>query len=271
MIELNPSEFPSVLPLLTNSKQEVIPFAICEGINPGRIFVDQKENTQIVMIWTTVGYYFLFGDPSSIGDMAPIKQTLTNVFIPASQALGESGFILIPSSPTWKAMLPTLLPGRMVIEIYRKPFDFDFDSFQNNKYQHSQIPPGFHIQMIDQLTAQKIGVTTSWSSIDDFLTNGIGYVLLKDEEIASSCISVLSSSEKVEMDVHTAENFRRQGLAELICSTFIERCIELNKIPNWECFWNNDPSLNLAKKLGFIAQEEYPAFYWEDKAPEVQN
>lgn len=265
MIELNPSEFPSVLPLIVESKQEVIPFAICQGINPGRIFIDQKDNPQIVMIWTTVGYYFLFGDPSSISDLESISQILTQVFIPASQATGETGFILIPSSPGWKTIIPILLPDREVIEIYRCPHILNIDSFQQKADWRMQIPPGFHLQSIDESIVQKIGVLASWSSMEDFLTNGIGYALVKGEEIASTCVSVFSSSEKVEMDVNTDEKFRRLGLAGLICSAFIEKCTQSGKLPNWECFWDNEPSVNLAKKLGFITLDEYPVFYWEEK------
>lgn len=264
MIELNPSEFPSVLPLLVNSKQEVIPFSICQGINPGRIFIDQKANPQIVMIWSTVGYYFLFGDPSLIGDLKPFSQILTQVFIPASQAKGETGFILIPSSTSWKAFIPTLLPDREVIEIFRRPHILDFNFFRQKADWRMQIPPGFHLQSIDEPIARKIGVTASWSSIEDFLTNGIGVALLGGEEIAATCISVFSSSQKVEMDVHTDEKFRRRGLADLICSAFIEKCIQSDKIPNWECFWENEPSVNLAKKLGFVALDDYPVFFWEE-------
>ncbi len=265
MIELNPSEFPSVLPLLVDSRQQVLPFAICQGINPGRIFIDQNDNPQIVMIWTTVGYYFLFGDPSSISDLESNSQILTQVFIPASQAVGETGFILIPSSPSWNAMIPMLLPDREVIEIYRLPHVLNFNSFLQKADWRLKIPPDFHLQSIDESIALKIGVLASWSSMENFLTNGIGYALLKGEEIATTCVSVFSSSEKVEMDVHTVEEFRRQGLADLICSVFIEKCIQSGKLPNWECFWDNEPSVNLAKKLGLIAQKEYPVFYWEEK------
>jgi RimJ/RimL family protein N-acetyltransferase len=271
MIELNPSEYPSVLPLLENSKQQVIPFAICEGYNPGRIFVDQKDNPQIVLIWSTVGYYFLFGDPSSIGDLQSISQTLTNIFIPSSQAMGETGFILIPSSASWKSIMPTLLPSRKVIEIKRTHFYFDLDAFKHNRNLHTQIPKGFKIQTIDETIAQKIGVKASWASIEDFLTNGIGFALLKDNEIACTCFSVFSSSKKVEIDVHTNEKFQRKGLAKLICSVFIEKCIELNKIPNWECFWDNEPSVNLAEKLGFVPQDAYPVFYWEEETSKTHN
>jgi RimJ/RimL family protein N-acetyltransferase len=69
------------------------------------------------------------------------------------------------------------------------------------------------------------------------------------------------------MDVHTEDKFSRQGLANLICTAFIEKCIQSGKTPNWECFWENEPSVNLAKKLGFVALDDYPVFYWEEKTP----
>lgn len=105
MIELNPNEFTSVLNLLAGIKQKVLPFAICQGINPGRIFVDQRQNSQTALIWSPVGYYFLAGKPDQAGDLPGISRVLTEVFIPASQASGETGFILISSHESWRVTL----------------------------------------------------------------------------------------------------------------------------------------------------------------------
>jgi len=61
MIELNPHEFKLVLPLLGGIKQKVLPNAICQCINPGRVFVDKSENPQTALLWSSVGYYILAG------------------------------------------------------------------------------------------------------------------------------------------------------------------------------------------------------------------
>lgn len=264
MIELNPSEFSLVTHLVADSNQQVIPLAICQGINPGRIFVDQIDNPKFVLIWTTVGYYFLFGEPFQNEDMASISQILTNIFVPASQSTGESSLIMIPSSPNWKTFLPVLLPDRKIIEIFRKPFLFDQDTFDKNKTSNATLPTGFQIQTMDLSTASKIGILASWSSFDKFSTDGIGLAIFKEEELACTCHSVFSSSEKVEIDVHTLEKFRGVGLAKFICTAMIEKCLQEGKYPNWECFWDNEPSINLATTLGFISQAEYPVFYWEE-------
>ena len=125
MIELTLNEFASVLPLVGAIKQQVLPSAICQGINPGRVFVDRADAPRVALLWTPVGYYFLAGEPAQAGGLTEISHTLTEIFIPASQASGETGFILIPSTAAWKEHLPTLLPGREAIEIYRRPFVFD--------------------------------------------------------------------------------------------------------------------------------------------------
>jgi hypothetical protein len=158
MFELAPIEFTGIQPLLAGIKQKVLPDAICQGINPGRIFVDRREDPQTALIWSPVGYYFLAGDPDRDKDLTGISQVLTEIFVPASQATGETGFILIPSQAGWKEHLPALLPGREVIEIYRRPFGFDPAQFAAQGNWREGLPRGFCLQVVDATLAEKVGV-----------------------------------------------------------------------------------------------------------------
>jgi len=263
MLELTTADFIRVLPLLAGIRQKVLPQAICEGLNPGRVFVDRRENPQLALLWSPVGYYFLAGDPARAGDLAEISRVLTDIFIPASQAGGETGFILIPSHPGWKEHLPALLPGREIIEIYRRPFQFNQDQFAAQENWRERIPSGFHLQQVDATLAERIGVQASWASVDDFLANGLGFALLNGDEIARTCHSVFASRERFEIDVHTEEKYRQHGFAILVASAFIEACLARGLQPNWECFWENDASTMLAGKLGFSAEPDYPVWFWE--------
>jgi GNAT superfamily N-acetyltransferase len=264
MLELSPSEFDCTLPLLSGIQQAVLPYAICQGINPGRIFVDERTNPRTALVWTPVGYYLLAGKPDQVQDLAAISQVLTDVFVPASQAGGETGFILMPSDDGWSKRLPALLPGREIIEIYRRPFAFDQAKFTALGGWRDRIPPGFRLQALDAPLAEQAGALSSWASIEDFLAHGLGFALLDGNEVASLCSSVFSSREKVEIDVHTSENYRRQGLASITTAALIEACLQAGKLPNWECFWDNDPSTALANHLGFTPLPDYPVYYWEE-------
>jgi hypothetical protein len=266
MIELHPSEFASTLPLLGGIQQKVLPDAICQGYCPGRVFADRRENPHLVLIWSALGYFFIAGEAGLAHDLAEASRVLTDIFVPASQASGESSFILLPAQQGWKAHLPTLLPGREVIEIYRRPFQFDPVRFQALPAWQARLPPGCQLQIMDAALTEKIGAPPGWFSPEAFLAHGLGVVLLAGEEIACLCTSVFASHERMEIDIHTENKYRRKGFAALAASAFIEACLRRGKQPNWECFWENEASTALAVKLGFQAEPDYPVYYWEEEA-----
>ena len=264
MIELHPSEFASITPLLEGVKQKVLPHAICQGYSPGRVFVDRRENPQLILVWSTLGYYFITGVPALSHDWVEASRVLLEIFAPASQASGESSFILVPAQDGWKEHLPGLLPGREVVEIYRRPFQFDIAQFKRLGRWQDRIPSGFQLRTMDAALTERIGAPPGWSSPEAFLENGLGVVLLAGDEIASLCASVFASRTHMEIDVHTEEKYQWQGFAALTASAFIEECLRIGKQPNWECFWENKASISLAEKLGFHAEADYSVYYWEE-------
>jgi GNAT superfamily N-acetyltransferase len=265
MIELAPYEFASVIPLMSGIKQAVVPYAVCEGFNPGRVFVDRRNNPQIALVWIRAGWFFLGGEPAQAEDLTVINRLLTGTSIPTAQAQEEIGLIMVTSTLAWKDYLPHLLPERKVIDIYRRTFSFDPARFAARDDWRSQIPPGFELQPITAATAERAGVLACWASIDDFLANGIGYILVEGNHIFSICKSAFTSREKVEIEIQTDEDCRRRGYATLTASALIEECLRRGKQPNWECFWDNEPSSALAGKLGYKLIEDYPVYYWEEK------
>ena len=110
---------------------------------------------------------------------------------------------------------------------------------------------------------QRLNVVASWASIDDFLSYGLGFAVLDGDKITSSCTSVLASRQKMEIDVHTTEAYRGQGLATICALAFIDTCLQRGTQPNRECFWDNEVSFHLALKLGFTPLPNYPVYYWE--------
>ncbi len=264
MLELTSADFPLALPLLSRIPQAVLPYAVCQGINPGRVFVDCLDHPRTALLWSPLGYYLLAGDPDQPADLSAISQALTQVFVPASQASGESSFILIPSHAGWKEHLSRLLPGREIIESYRRPFTFDRARFATLGDWRARIPAGLHLQTLDAALGQRVGVLVGWASPEDYQAHGLGFALLDGETTASLCCSVIASREKVEIEVHTAENYRRQGLATICAAALIEACLQRGLLPNWECFWENEPSTALAQHLGFSPLPDYPVYYWEE-------
>ncbi len=262
MIELEKHEFKRVVHLLNGVKQAVLPYAVCEGYNPGRVFVDDVNHPETLLIWTPVGYYFLvLGQVQILGGLSRL---LTETFIPASKELGETGYILVAALDDWQEKTSALLGGREVIKIFRRPFSFNVDKFTARGNWRAQIPDGFQLKRVDESLAEKAGVLGSWASLDDFMAHGIGYALMDGDRIASVCASVFASSTHVEIDVHTEDEYRRRGFASMTASALIEECLRQGRQPNWECFWENEESTALALKLGFEQLADYPVYFWEE-------
>ncbi|HEY9075231.1 MAG TPA: GNAT family N-acetyltransferase [Anaerolineaceae bacterium] len=265
MIELIPSQYSCALSLLAGFPQHVLPFAICDGYNKGRVFTDRAQNPRVALVWSSVGYLCLAGEIGEAGNVDDLHRTLTEILIPASLAGGETSLILIASPSAWKERFASLLPGRNMIEIFRQPFAFNPALFMN--LPRPEIPVGMRLIPIDAMLAEKAGILASWASLNDFLSNGIGYALLDGEAVASICTSVFTSRERVEIDVQTAEPYRRRGLATIVASALIEESLRRGRQPNWECFWDNRPSIALAGRLGFTPLPPYPVAYWEEPRP----
>ncbi len=118
---------------------------------------------------------------------------------------------------------------------------------------------------IDAILAQRLAddICATWRNIEDFLANGFGYCLLEGGDIASVCLSAFAARGQVEIGVHTGEKFRRRGYASLTAAAMIAHCLDNEQTPHWECFWDNEPSIALAVKLGFEVENDSPIFYWE--------
>lgn len=74
---------------------------------------------------------------------------------------------------------------------------------------------------------------------------------------ASIAYAISISSSEANIDVETAEPFRRRGLSTLTSSAYIEHCRSLSLVPTWDSDGNNPASIATARKLGF---QEGPPF-----------
>lgn len=95
-----------------------------------------------------------------------------------------------------------------------------------------------------------------WNNEIDFRKYSKGIVVLFDNRPASICYSAANDF-RSEIDIFTFEDFRGLGLGKYAVSFFVNECLNSNLLPNWDCFVENKPSLNIALKTGFIIKKIY--------------
>jgi len=259
--ELKQAQFHRISSQLGRYSQYPVVNAMLEGNVSGRVFADDIDNPKSAFVLTNAGFSYLIGLPQNDTFNLGLKELLDNEIFPEIQATDDSTLIFYPLSDGWETPLKGMLDGRKVLDLFRKQYTFNPVKFAHHADQQKQVPAGFQMQFIDQASLERFGVDMfPWESPQAFLDKGFGFWLLKNKEIACECSSVFIGGGAVEINIHTDEKYRLQGLATIATTAFITECLDRHLRPNWECWWDNKPSVSLAQKLGFDPVIDHPVF-----------
>ena len=168
-------------------------------------------------------------------------------------------YLLWYSPPSnWQKSLDSLKSNRIR---RRKRLRFTFDKRLVGDIM--ACPQGFEVQLLDKDLLEKadnfkldLG-SRFWKSEKDFLKNGLGTCLVKDDEVICICYAACVVNSLAEIDIVTKDEYRGRGLATVTAQHFIQECIRRGIEPTWDCFLNNTASMKLAEKLGFTQAYNY--------------
>lgn len=102
-----------------------------------------------------------------------------------------------------------------------------------------------------------------WQNASQFLSDGIGFSLRFNGELACTAFSAFVDKGLLELGIESAAQFRGKGFAMHTCTALIDYCLENNYEPVWSCRLENIGSYLLAQKLGFVPVHYHP-FYKVD-------
>jgi RimJ/RimL family protein N-acetyltransferase len=262
--EISTHQYQQIAPLLGKYADYPVVNAIVEGNSSGRIFVDYPTEPKSAFVLTNAGFSYLVGSPGNEDFNQSLMRLLDNEIFPKIRQSDDPTLIFYSLADGWEQSLKEILDGREVYDIFRKQFTFNPEKFAEHANWQHQIPAGFQMHLIDQALLERFGGDMGpWDSPQAFLEKGFGFWLLKDNDLACECSSVFVGGAAVEINIHTEEKYQRQGLATITASAFIAECLNLGLRPNWECWWDNEPSVALAQKLGFDPIDDHPVFLVE--------
>jgi RimJ/RimL family protein N-acetyltransferase len=137
---------------------------------------------------------------------------------------------------------------------------------------HERIPEGFQIHRLDDELLRTPGVeipkhvtewmTTNWGSIEAFMARGFGFCTLHGQRVISWSIADCVSGDACEIGIHTADDYRRRGLATLTATAAVDYALSNGlKQVGWHCDENNLGSIGVAEKAGFKLERKYVQYY----------
>jgi len=258
-LELDPNDFKKILPLYLRERM-VFPLilAVIQRKQRGWVFVDNPIQPTSVIVMNNFGFMQSIGTKGFNDNF--------NEFFKSPRPPIPSYLLWYSPHPKIQTTLDSFTSGQ-VRRRERAHFILK-KTFVENPVLY---PAGFVIrhlnkELLDNKLSLKLGISSRfWASKDDFIKNGIGICVMKDDEIISLCYSACVVDGLAEIDVISHENYRGMGYATLAVQSFISECVRQGVTPTWDCFVSNAASMNLATKTGFEQEQTY--FFYSFNIP----
>ncbi len=251
MIELLKKKMTCLIPLI-NGKLDVELWACVEGKMMGQAWADNKKNPSIAMV-LIADFCFLLGSNEEGEYEGHIKQLLEQ----------SKGKIIVPYNNYWNLFIEKYFSNNHK-KYLRYSIKKELDVFERNKLKNyiNVVENEFSIVKIDETNYNKVlqdpfmsDCCSNFSSLEEFLSNGIGYIIIHEDQIISGASSYAYCKGNIDITIGTKKEFRQRGLALACASKVILDCLDKDIYPKWDAA--NLKSVALAEKLGYHFDKEY--------------
>ncbi|XXM74662.1 GNAT family N-acetyltransferase [Lysinibacillus sphaericus] len=232
--------------------------AVIEGEHPGRLFVDDVSAPESGVIWlgSNNGFIFLGREDNETFNVE-LNDFFNTVIKTDYEKAGFTAFEAIGYHSKWNKTIKKVFDDNLIGYNQRV---YKLQKEQYSGQNEPVIQPGYELIKITWDTFNssyknieflQSKIWEFWSSIERFLNDGIGYVVVHNHEIASVCFSGVVTGDVHGIDIETLPHHQGKKLAQKAAHTFVQDCIENHITPYWDCMEINKPSVSVAENIGF--------------------
>lgn len=236
--------------------------AVIEGVNPGRVFVDDIGFPTSGLIWLGNNDGFIFiGDEKNESFNNELNNFIDKIIIPEAIKVGLNWFEGIGNHRKWNSTIQKVLKSRKlgswnqrVYTLQKDDYKCDYELAVEQGYKVVKICEAlfenndYSIKNIKFLHSK---ILEFWSSPETFFSEGLGYCMIYKDEIVSICFSGFVVGNVHAVTIETLEEHRGKKLAQKIAKPFVNDCLNNNIVPYWDCMESNNPSIAVAENIGF--------------------
>ena len=250
MIEIKPPYAASRLLRLFDRDvpTEVRLVCVFEGRNPGTVLVDDAHDpTWCVVREAGWGHTFIGGRPDARQLTQAISELRRRSYVDVISWSGDTS--PLPSPPP---------PDRVEAVL-----EFSLRSAGDPTVERliRKIPKDCIIRQMDEILIEKClwgpDMARASGSLQGFLQTGLGFCLMREEEILCEAYAVYWAATRVEIGVITHRKHRRLGYASMTCAYLVRTCEERGYQTTWTCASENVASASVARRLGYRREREF--------------
>lgn len=250
--ELPPPLFARAAPLFAEAwADRAFIGAVFAGTYPGRVFADDPARPTAALICRTFEYYAA-GSPGAAALRVFMRDAPAEVY-------GDFYGYVATNVPLANAILDDH-GGRLAV-VARRGYRWGGDAAALDRWRGAGAD-GVAVRRLDRALAERVDrelgqmAGAFWGGYDAFVAHGFGFCTMLGEVIAAVAYAAAVGDGEANIDVMTAEPYRRRGHAARACTAFIDHCRAHGLIATWDTDADNQPSANLARALGF--REDHP-------------
>lgn len=236
--------------------------SIIEGNTAADVYVDALECPTITIVWDTK-YSILCGGKSDSTTLLKAIQFIKDYILTETIRKDRGATKVLFENDEWRKALLEAME------------EWNPNAYPRSVYRHSLecIPNPAHggleadIKQInlEMLHDENLGnvqglveeLKQMWGTPENFLSGGFGFCAVEDNAIAAWCTGEYFSKNWCGIGVETYEGYQQKGLATALTIRILKHCKEEGKVPHWDCWKNNLPSVKTAEKTGFEKLADY--------------
>ncbi len=224
-----------------------------DGNITGDILTDDRDNPSWGLVRESAdGSVYLGGD---------LEATTLNQLV---ARLRRTGDVLIGAWPgdAWPEGLPPNpdYVGR-VLEFVDRPGDDAALEALSRKIPKRCVLRSMDRELIEQ-SAQRDHTIQGFGSVDRFVENGLGSVLMRGKEVLCEASAGPVVMRLREIGVFTHAPHRGRGYATATCAHLVRKIESAGLQTYWNCAKQNSASATVARKLGYRLEREYKLLAW---------
>ncbi|MEX3623500.1 GNAT family N-acetyltransferase [Viridibacillus arvi] len=270
--ELNKSDFYKCRDIV-NEKGQLEIKAVIEGVNPGRVFVDNSVSPTSGFVWLGNNDGFLFiGNAENEAFNNELNNFIDRVIIPEAKKVRLNCFEGIGNHTKWNKTIEKVFEHRKlgswnqrVYEVHKVDYKATNEPAIEQGYEVVKISDTFFenndgpIKNIEFLHSK---ILEFWASPKSFFNDGIGYCIVYKNDIVSVCFSGFVVGNVHCISIETLEEYQGKKLAQKLAHSVVKDCLESNLVPYWDCMEVNKPSIAVAENIGFRNVFNYIGYYF---------
>ncbi|GGE57081.1 GNAT family N-acetyltransferase [Priestia taiwanensis] len=258
--KLDRKDYDKIKPLLQVKSQHNLStlYGVMNGRNRGSIYVDNETHPTTALVDETGIISLFIGDAKNQKFLQTLPHFIENELKQATyEECGGTYFLAVVNDCAWEEALEQAISYREYETDFEQYYRFNEGIFNSVKESYKPLLNGYYVQKVDGILIEQQEdvaemIEECWYTVEDFLTYGLGYCIMKADRVISICISCCVHENIHEISVATYDLAEmNKGLATLVCAAYLEQCIVQGVIPRWSTLATNGESIHLAEKLGF--------------------